>query len=86
MRKEIFMWSAGSWVLLLILCLFPSRAAGENVVRIGATVSETGHFATEVGPFGKLFRAWADDFNGREKSELEKDPFRIELTVFDDRS
>lgn len=56
-------------------------------VRIGATVSETGHFSTEVGPFGVLLRLWADELNaqgGISVAGFRKMPVRV--VIYDDRS
>jgi branched-chain amino acid transport system substrate-binding protein len=72
------LWAA---VLLGASCVF---AAGP--VRVGVTVSETGRFATEVGPFRALLRAWSETV--REKGGLlvggERRP--LEIKVYDDRS
>jgi branched-chain amino acid transport system substrate-binding protein len=72
------------------LCLFfPSLApAAPDAVVIGATVSKSGHFSTEVGPFTRLMEAWADLVNEEGGVSLsaygKKLPIRFK--VYDDKS
>ncbi len=76
-------------VLLLILLLpCPVRAADPQAIRIGATVSETGKFAVEVGPFRKLFEAWAETVNAGGGIFLKEygKSLPLQITVYDDRS
>jgi len=74
--------------LFLVLIGVSSRASSPDFVHIGATVSTTGRFATEVGPFKNLFQAWADRIN-RDGGMFLK-PFQrkvpLKVTVYDDRS
>jgi branched-chain amino acid transport system substrate-binding protein len=72
------------WVLLLAL-LWGSAAAAETI-RVGATVSQTGHFAAEVGPFKKLFDAWSRDVGERGGLRRADRSVPLQVTVYDDRS
>ena len=73
----------------LMVTIFTTQTAisGETL-RIGATVSATGHFASEIGPFEKLFSAWAEHVNKRGgvflKALGKKVP--VEVVVYDDQS
>ena len=78
--------SGKAWVWGLAAILTVSTARAAEPVRIGATVSETGHFATEVGPFRGLFEAWAEDVNGRGGLRVGSERRPLEITVYDDRS
>jgi branched-chain amino acid transport system substrate-binding protein len=72
-----------------VLWLFsPSLWAQPQEIRIGATVSATGKFATEVGPFKNLLTAWADEINSRGGLWLQKPNRRLPLKVivYDDQS
>lgn len=58
----------------------------QNEIRIGLTVSETGHFSTEVGPFRKLVEAWADDINQKGGLKVGNDEYFVKLFIYDDKS
>ena len=53
--------------ICLVLAIFigmPLAAMGApDAIHIGATVSQTGHFSSEIGPFKRLMNAWADLVN-----------------------
>ncbi len=55
-------------------------------VRIGASVSQTGHFATEVGPFGALLRAWTQELNAQGGIRTADRRLPLRLFLYDDRS
>jgi branched-chain amino acid transport system substrate-binding protein len=57
-------------------------------IRIGATVSETGHFSSEIGPFRRLLNAWADIVNTKGGLMLKKYGRRlpVRFIVYDDKS
>jgi branched-chain amino acid transport system substrate-binding protein len=57
-------------------------------IRIGATVSASGKFATEVGPFKKLLTAWAEKINGQGGLYLKKQNLRlpVKMVIYDDQS
>lgn len=72
---------------LFLFCSFDVSAQTQEI-RIGATVSATGKFATEVGPFKKLLTAWADEVNGRGGIFLKRQNRRlpVKVIVYDDQS
>jgi len=75
------------WMVMLLAGLvIASSAEAVEPLRIGATVSETGHFATEVGPFRALFQAWAHGVNQSGGIRVGKDRRPLEVVVYDDRS
>lgn len=77
-------------IICLTVCLsvmYGPALAGESI-RIGATVSASGHFASEVGPFKKLFEAWAARVNASGGILLKKSgrTLPVEVVVYDDQS
>jgi len=66
-----------------IICL---REAQAEEFRIGATISTSGHFATEVGPFGRLLSSWADELNSKGGIGLDGRKVPVRLFLYDDRS
>lgn len=70
--------------VLLMLVAGPLSAAEK--FRIGATVSETGHFATEIGPFRQLLEAWAEDLNAKGGIVVGGRRLPVALRIYDDRS
>jgi len=80
----------------LFICLvagllmgIPIAAIGApDAIHIGATVSQTGHFSSEIGPFKRLMNAWADLVNEKGgimvKEYGKKLP--VKFTIYDDRS
>lgn len=71
--------SLGTWAILAGL-------GQAQEVRIGATISQTGHFATEVGPFGDFLRAWVEELNSQGGIPLASKRLPVRLFVYDDRS
>ncbi|MFC1862980.1 amino acid ABC transporter substrate-binding protein [Thermodesulfobacteriota bacterium] len=78
------------WILLIAFFLLnftlPNNSFSQNEIRIGLTISETGHFSAEIGPFRKLAEAWADDTNKEGGLTVGREPFKIKLFIYDDRS
>jgi len=76
--------------LLAFLLLAPLSASAEapKLIRIGLTVSASGKFATEVGPFQKLVKAWAAEINKRGGIFLKElgRKLPVEIISYDDRS
>jgi len=81
---------------ILVPCLAAALLIGIPVVagsapdaiHIGATVSQTGHFSSEIGPFKRLMNAWADLVNeqgGIMVKEYGK-KLPVKFTIYDDRS
>ena len=73
-------------ICLLLIGLLALDATAADTFRIGATVSETGHFATEIGPFRKLLQVWVEDLNADGGVQLGGRRLPVELFVYDDRS
>ncbi len=51
-----------------------------------ATVSRTGHFSTEIGPFERLMDAWADIVNARGGLMVKGKQIPVKFTIYDDKS
>jgi len=73
-------------IIGLILVLWTGPAFGADALRIGATVSQTGHFATEVGPFKKLIAAWENSANANGGVVVAGRRLALRTIVYDDRS
>ncbi len=84
-------------VLVLFICLglavvLPKVVAfGADVpvtIKIGASVSKTGQFWPEVGPFEELMKAWAQDVNRKGGIMLKQYGKRlpVEMFIYDDKS
>jgi branched-chain amino acid transport system substrate-binding protein len=81
---------------VLFVCLVSALLMGipfaalsaPDTIHIGATVSQTGHFSSEIGPFKRLMKAWADLVNEKGgimvKAYGKKLPVRF--TIYDDKS
>lgn len=81
-------WGLSSLIgAILGLCSL-SLWAQPQEIRIGATVSITGKFATEVGPFKRLLTAWAEEINGRGGLPLKTPNKRlpVKVIIYDDQS
>ncbi|MEJ5377278.1 MAG: amino acid ABC transporter substrate-binding protein [bacterium] len=55
-------------------------------LRIGATISQTGHFASEVGPFGDFLNTWARELNSQGGVFWAGRRVPVRLFIYDDRS
>ena len=89
MKKRIFLtWIAG--IILSILFILPSQSCADvpDAIRIGVTVSVSGKFSTEVGPFQRLCKAWVDEVNRRGGLYLQQygRKLPLKLITYDDRS
>lgn len=76
--------------LVLMMCLgaLPAAAAAPDAIVVGATVSQSGHFSSEVGPFKRLMDAWAEMVNkdgGIFLREYNK-KLPVKFVVYDDKS
>lgn len=85
----LFLWS----IAILVFCIMtvlPKCAYAEmpKEIRIGATVSMSGKFSTEVGPFKKLMEAYATTINRRGGIYLKSADARlpVKFIVYDDKS
>jgi uncharacterized membrane protein len=43
--------------------LYLKKPPAPDAIRVGATVSASGKFSTEIGPFQRLFQAGVDEVN-----------------------
>lgn len=73
------MATLGAWAVLGAVCQ-------AQEIRIGATISQTGHFATEVGPFGDFLKAWAKELNAEGGIPSAQRRLSVRLFLYDDRS
>lgn len=67
-------------------CVLAPALSPAMEVRIGATVSQTGHFASEVGPFARLLEAWAEELNRAGGVRVGQVSRPVRLFLYDDRS
>jgi branched-chain amino acid transport system substrate-binding protein len=82
-------------MLVLGICLAavvfiggPALSAAPEVIHIGATVSQSGHFSSEIGPFERLMNAWAETVNAEGGIMLKeyKKKVPVKFTIYDDKS
>ena len=78
----------GLMISFIFCAVYQTAYAEPREIRIGATVSATGKFATEVGPFKKLLAAWAEKINEQGGLYLKKSNARVpvRMVVYDDQS
>lgn len=89
MRKRVFFaWIAGIFFLGIFALWADSHAQTPDAIRVGATVSVSGKFSTEIGPFQRLFQAWVDEVNRQGGIFLKKygRKLPLKLITYDDRS
>lgn len=86
MRKTFFAFFV--CLLLVLLIMAGNAISAQEYIHIGATVSQTGHFSTEIGPFKRLMNAWADLVNDQGGIMLGGHNKRlpVKFTVYDDKS
>jgi branched-chain amino acid transport system substrate-binding protein len=89
MKKcALFVWIA--IILLIVPSTIPAQSDAEvpDVIRVGVTVSVSGKFSTEVGPFQRLCKAWVDEVNRQGGIYLKKygRKLPLKLITYDDRS
>jgi branched-chain amino acid transport system substrate-binding protein len=78
-----------SMVLMLFIAIVPAIAAEvPDAIVIGATVSQSGHFSSEVGPFKRLMETWADIVNKQGGINVASYGKRlpIKFVIYDDKS
>ena len=78
----------GLIIYLMGSMVSPQAYADFREIRIGATVSVSGKFATEVGPFKKLLAEWTEKINRQGGLHLQKSNIRVpvRMVVYDDQS
>jgi branched-chain amino acid transport system substrate-binding protein len=89
MRKQLYLtWIASIFLLSASIPATDLWAGAPQAVRIGVTVSASGKFSTEVGPFQRLFNAWVDEVNRRGGIYFKEYNQKLPLKVisYDDRS
>ena len=77
--------------LALLVALTPGNLKAADVpdaILIGATVSQSGHFSSEIGPFKRLMEAWADIVNKKGGIKLAKygKSLPVKFIIYDDKS
>jgi branched-chain amino acid transport system substrate-binding protein len=87
-KRVFFVWIAGILFLGISIFLADSQAQTVDVIRVGVTVSVSGKFSTEVGPFQRLCKAWVDEVNRQGGIYLKKygRKLPLKLITYDDRS
>jgi branched-chain amino acid transport system substrate-binding protein len=87
-KRAFFVWIVG--ILLATLFTLPTQVHADvpDAIRVGATVSVSGKFSTEVGPFQRLLKAWVEEVNRRGGIYLQKygRKLPLKLITYDDRS
>jgi branched-chain amino acid transport system substrate-binding protein len=89
MRKSALSFClAGILFTILFTLAAQSQAEVPDAIRVGVTVSVSGKFSTEVGPFQRLCKAWVDEVNRRGGIYLKKygRKLPLKLITYDDRS
>ena len=89
MKKRLLLILIAGIVLFNFSILVPdSGAEVPDAIRVGATVSVSGKFSTEIGPFQRLFKAWVDEVNSQGGIYLKKygRKLPLKLITYDDRS
>jgi len=71
---KVMLAGVSAWILTGVIC------HGQEV-RIGVTISRTGHFATEVGPFGEFLETWAKKLGERGGMLVLAHPFRYHEAI-----
>ena len=81
-------WIASVFLLGAAILATNLSAQTPQEIKIGATVSASGKFSTEVGPFQRLFKAWIDEVNRRGGIYLKEynRKLPLKLITYDDRS
>ena len=87
-RRACLTALVGLAIAKILLLPEVGRSGSPEAIRLGATVSATGKYATEVGPFQRLFEAWVADVNHRGGIYLAHYHRKLPLqfATYDDRS
>jgi len=89
MKKQLYsIWIASIFLLTVSISAPDLWAEAPQAVRVGVTVSASGKFSTEVGPFQRLCQAWVDQVNRRGGIYLKEynRKLPLKLITYDDRS
>ena len=87
-KRRYSIWIASIFLLSVSISASDLWAEAPQAVRVGVTVSASGKFSTEVGPFQRLCQAWVDQVNRRGGIYLKeyKRKLPLKLITYDDRS
>ena len=89
-NKGIYIGLATALIIGLgvVAFLYLKKPPAPDAIRVGATVSVSGKFSTEIGPFQRLFKAWVDEVNSQGGIYLKKygRKLPLKLITYDDRS
>jgi branched-chain amino acid transport system substrate-binding protein len=87
-KRLLFFWISGILFLGILIFSADLGAKAPDAIRVGATVSASGKFSTEIGPFQRLFQAWVDEVNRGGGIYLKKygRKLPLKLVTYDDRS
>jgi len=89
MKKKLYsIWIASIFLLSVSISASDLWAEAPQAIRVGVTVSASGKFSTEVGPFQRLCQAWVDQVNRRGGIYLKEynRKLPLKLITYDDRS
>jgi branched-chain amino acid transport system substrate-binding protein len=89
MKKKLYsIWIASIFLLSVSISASDLWAETPQAIRVGVTVSASGKFSTEVGPFQRLCQAWVDQVNRRGGIYLKEynRKLPLKLIIYDDRS
>lgn len=78
-------WGAAG-LLAVAAGMGPAPAAAQESILVGASLSMSGPFAEEVGPFKKLMDTWADMINAKGGVKLGNRNVPIKFIIHDDAS
>jgi len=84
MRRWVGWVAAG--LLAVAAATGPAPAAAQESILVGASLSMSGPFAEEVGPFKKLMDTWADMINAKGGIRLGNRNVPIKFIIHDDAS
>ncbi|MFN3535751.1 MAG: ABC transporter substrate-binding protein, partial [Desulfatiglandales bacterium] len=76
------------FILIFLSSLFwpPLLKAEEAIFRVGMTISMSGPFSQEVGPFKDLVKTWQKRINQRGGMYIGSLRHKLEIVIYDDRS
>ena len=88
--RDLYIGLAAVLIVALgvVVFIYLRKPPAPDAIRVGATVSASGKFSSEIGPFQRLFQAWVDEVNKRGGIYLEKygRKLPLKLITYDDRS
>lgn len=76
----------GILITILLTESFGSLVLAKDAILIGGTLSETGAFNTDVGPFRKLMETWAAMINEKGGLLVDGQKLPVKFILYDDKS